>query len=68
VRFSNYSYIFPINFELFCSDLSVFDILKFIGRYPFPTFPFTDSDRTKKYMGEIGEKFFLTYRPFHPYC
>jgi hypothetical protein len=58
VSFSDYIYCFPINFELFCSDLSVFDIPEFIGRYPFLTFPFTDSDRTKNYAGENGESFF----------
>jgi hypothetical protein len=58
VSFFDYSYRFPINFELFCSDLSVFDIPEFTGRYPFPTFPFTDSDRTKIYAGENGERFF----------
>jgi hypothetical protein len=60
VSFSDYSYCFPINFELFCSDLSVFDIQEFTGRYPFPTFPFTDSDRTKNYAGENGERCFPT--------
>jgi hypothetical protein len=67
VSFSDYSYCFPINFELFCSDLSIFDIPEFTGRYPFPTFPFTDSDRTKNYAGENGESFFADhYRPFSP--
>jgi hypothetical protein len=68
VSFSDYSYRFPINFELFCSDLSVFDIPEFTDRYPFPTFPFTDSDRTKIYAGENGERFFPTVTGrFHPY-
>jgi hypothetical protein len=68
MSFSDYSYRFPINFELFCSDLSVFDIPEFTGRYPFPTFPFTDSDRTKIYAGENGERFFPTVTGrFHPY-
>ena len=67
MSFSDYSYRFPINFELFCSDLSVFDIPEFTGRYPFPTFPFTDSDRTKIYAGENGERFFPTVTGrFHP--
>jgi hypothetical protein len=57
-----------INFEQFCSNLSVFDILEFIGRYPFSTFPFTDSDRTKIYAGENGEMFFPgVIGRFHPY-
>jgi hypothetical protein len=60
VSFSDYSYRFSINFELFCSDLSVFDIPEFTVRYPFPTFPFIDSDRTKIYVGENGERFFPT--------
>jgi hypothetical protein len=60
VSFSDYSYRFPINFELFCSDLSVFDIPEFTSRYPFSTFSFTDSDRTKFYAGENGESFFRT--------
>jgi hypothetical protein len=61
VSFSDYSYCFPINFELFCLDLSVFDIPEFTGRYPFLTFPFTDFDRTKIYAGENGVRgFFLT--------
>jgi hypothetical protein len=55
VSFFDYSYHFPINFELFCSDLTVFDIPEFIGRYPF-----TDFDRTKNYAGENGERFFPT--------
>jgi hypothetical protein len=59
VSFFDYSYRFPINFELFCSDLSVFYIPEFTDHYPFPTFPFTDSDRTKIYAGENGERFFL---------
>jgi hypothetical protein len=68
VSFSDYSYRLSINFELFCSDLSVFDIPEFTGRYPFPTFPFTDSDRTKIYAGENGERFFPTVTGrFHPY-
>jgi hypothetical protein len=68
VSFSDYSYRFPINFELFCSDLSVFNIPEFTGRYPFPTFPFTVSDRTKIYAGENGERFFPTVTDrFHPY-
>jgi hypothetical protein len=68
VSFSDYSYRFPINFELFCSDLSVFDIPEFADRYPFSTFPFTDSNQTKIYAGENGERFFpsVTGR-FHPY-
>jgi hypothetical protein len=52
VSFFDYNYRFPINSELFCSDFSVFDIPEFTGRYPFSTFPFTDSGRTKKYAGE----------------
>jgi hypothetical protein len=68
VSFSDYSYRFPINFELFCSDLSVFDIPEFTSRYLFPTFPFTDSDRIKNYAGENGERFFPTVTGrFHPY-
>jgi hypothetical protein len=60
--------LFIVSFKLFCSDLSVFDIPEFIGRYPFLTFPFTDSDRTKIYVGENGERFFLTVTGhFHPY-
>jgi hypothetical protein len=67
VSFSDYNYRFPINSELFCSDLSVFDIPEFTGRYPFPTFPFTDSGRTKNYAGENDERFFSDrYRPFSP--
>jgi hypothetical protein len=66
VRFSDYSYRFLINFELFCSDLSVFDIPEFTGHYPFPTFPFTDSDRTKIYAVENSEFFSDRYRPFSP--
>jgi hypothetical protein len=58
VSFSDYNYRLPINFELFCSDLTVFNIPKFTDCYPFPTFPFTDSDRTKIYAGENGERFF----------
>jgi hypothetical protein len=64
VSFFDYSYRFSINFELFCSELSVFDIPEFTGRYPFPTFSFTDSDLTKNYTGENCEGFF---RPFSPY-
>jgi hypothetical protein len=60
VRFSDYNYHFPIKFKLFCSNLSVFDIPKFIGRYPFPTFPFTDSDRTKNYAGENSKAPFVS--------
>jgi hypothetical protein len=60
VIFSDYNYRFPINSELFCSDLSVFDIPEFTGRYLFPTFPFTHSGRRKNYAGENGERFFPT--------
>jgi hypothetical protein len=60
MSFSDYNYRFPINSELFCSDLSVSDIPEFTGLYPFPTFPFTDSGRTKNYAGENGERFFPT--------
>jgi hypothetical protein len=68
VSFSDYRYCFPINFELFCSDLSVFDIPEFNGRYLFPTFMFTDSDRTKNNVGENGERFFPTITDrFHLY-
>jgi hypothetical protein len=63
VSFSDYRYRFLINFELFCSDLSVFDIPEFTDRYQFPIFPFTDSDRTRNYARENGERFF---RPFSP--
>jgi hypothetical protein len=59
VRFSDYSYRFLINFELFCLDLSVFDIPEFTGRYPFMAFPFTDSDQTKNYAGKNNERFFF---------
>jgi hypothetical protein len=56
------------NFKLFCSNLSFSDIPEFTGRYPFPTFPFTESDRTKKYAGENGERFFPTITDrFYPY-
>jgi hypothetical protein len=58
VGFSDYSYRFSINFELFFSDLSDFDIPEFTGRYLFSTFPLTDYDRTKNYAGENGERFF----------
>jgi hypothetical protein len=68
MSFSDYSYRFRINFELFCSDLSVFDIPEFTGRYPFPTFLFTDFDRAKIYAGENGERFFsIVTGRFHPY-
>jgi hypothetical protein len=68
VGFSDYNYCFPINSELFCSELSVFDIPEFTGRYPFSTFPFIDSDRTKNYTSKNGERFFPTVTDrFHPY-
>jgi hypothetical protein len=68
VSFSDYSYRFLINFELFCSNLSVFDIQEFTGRYPFLTFPFTNSNRTKNYVSKNGERFFLIITDrFHPY-
>jgi hypothetical protein len=67
VSFFDYSYRFLINFELFCSDLTVFDIPEFTARYPFLTFPFIDSDRTKIYADENGERFFSDrYRSFSP--
>jgi hypothetical protein len=66
VSFSDYSYRFPINFELFCSDLSVFDIPEFTGRYPFLTFPFTDSDRTKNMRIKMVRLFPTITDCFHP--
>ncbi|PWZ41740.1 hypothetical protein Zm00014a_010830, partial [Zea mays] len=62
-------YRFPVNFELFCSYLSVFDIPEFTGYCPFPTFAFTDSERTKNYVDENGERFFRTIIDhFHLRC
>jgi hypothetical protein len=31
---------------------------EFIDGYPFLTFPFTDFDQTKKYVGKNGQRFF----------
>jgi hypothetical protein len=68
MSFFNLSYRFPIDFEIFCLDLCVFDIPESTSRNPFPTFPFLDSDQTKTYTGENGESVFPTIIDhLHPY-
>jgi hypothetical protein len=58
---------FPINFELFCSNLSVFDIQEFTGRYPFAIFPVYRFRPNKKLCGwKRWEVFSDYYRSFSP--
>ncbi|PWZ10702.1 hypothetical protein Zm00014a_026925, partial [Zea mays] len=59
-EFSDLSYRFLIDSEIFCPNLFVFNIPEIIGRNPFPTFPFFDSDQTKNYTGENSERVFPT--------
>jgi hypothetical protein len=43
---------------IFCLDLYVFDIPEFTGRNPFPTFSFSDFDRTKIIRVKMVRGFF----------
>jgi hypothetical protein len=59
------SYHFLIDSEIFCLDLSIFDIPEFTDHDSFPTFSVSDFDQTKIYTSENDDNvFFDCYRSF----
>jgi hypothetical protein len=63
--FSDLSYCFSIDCDIFCPYSSVFGISEFFGRNPFSTSPFSNFDWTKIHTGENSERVYRdNYRPF----